>query len=190
MSIEDQSHRLVSHVSSRQLAIDHQGIALGVVHGMGGFDSGWNNGGVTYRVPYRDPSFQVIAFVAFTGGVIPNDFTEIAIATANLLILIPYYIATVRVERKVVESRHPEIDRNAVSFAVRWMNRITYTLLAMVVLWWLATAIRAYPSRVERRAQWERGTTNQTDIDLPALGLNLNLYCPSVFTHARNSESR
>ena len=100
--------------------------------------------------PYRDPSYQIIAFTALTGGIIPNDFTMIAMAAGNLLILIPYYFVTVRIEQKVVASHHPEIDPKRVAFAVRWMHRITYTMLALLVLWWLIAAIQVYRNRPER----------------------------------------
>ncbi|NLX96539.1 MAG: hypothetical protein GXY83_10220 [Rhodopirellula sp.] len=93
---------------------------------------------------YRDPSFQILAFTALTGGIIPTRFTMIAMAAGNLLILIPYYIATVRVERKIVESRHPELDPKLIAFGVRSMNRITYSVLGILVLWWLVTAIANY----------------------------------------------
>jgi hypothetical protein len=94
--------------------------------------------------PYRDPATQIIAFTAFTGGLIPNSFTTIAMAVACLLLLVPYYVATVRVERKVVEARHPEIDPKHVAVAVRWANGLSYSMLAALVLWWLITAIANY----------------------------------------------
>ena len=100
--------------------------------------------------PYRDPGFQIIAFTAFTGGMIPTDFTMIAMAAGNLLILIPYYFVTVRIEQKVVASHHPEIDPKRVAFAVRWIHRITYTMLALLVLWWLTAAIQVYRNRPQR----------------------------------------
>ena len=93
---------------------------------------------------YRDPGFQIIAFTALTGGIIPGKFTLIAMAAGNLLILIPYYIATVRVERQVVAARHPEIDPATIAAAVRTMNRLTYGVLTLVVSWWLVAAIKAF----------------------------------------------
>lgn len=100
--------------------------------------------------PYRDPSFQIIAFTALTGGIIPTRFTMIAMAAGNLIILVPYYFVTVRVERKVVEARHPEVDPKRVTFAVCWMNRITYAMLALLVLWWLVTAIQSYRNSADQ----------------------------------------
>jgi hypothetical protein len=84
--------------------------------------------------PYRDPAFQIIAITAFTGGMIPTKFSMIAMAAASLILLVPYYIATVRVERKVVEARHPEIDPKRIAVAVRWAHRLTYSVLALLVL--------------------------------------------------------
>ena len=99
--------------------------------------------------PYRDPAFQIIAFTALTGGIIPTKFSMIAMAAASLILLVPYYIATVRVERKVVEARHPKIDPKRVAVAVRWANRLSYSVLALLVLWWLVTAIADYRNRPE-----------------------------------------
>jgi hypothetical protein len=99
--------------------------------------------------PYRNPAFQIIVFTAFTGGIIPTRFSMIAMAAASLILLVPYYVATVRVERKVVEARHPEIDPKQVAVAVRWANRLSYSLLALLVLWWLATAIADYRTQPE-----------------------------------------
>ena len=99
--------------------------------------------------PYRDPAFQIIAFTAFTGGMIPTKFSMIAMAAASLILLVPYYIATVRVERKVVEARHPEIDPKRIAVAVRWAHRLTYSVLALLVLWWLAAAIADYHKRLD-----------------------------------------
>ena len=56
---------------------------------------------------YRNPAFQIIAFSVFTGGLIPTGFSMIAMAASNLILLIPYYVVTVRIERKVVETCHP-----------------------------------------------------------------------------------
>lgn len=94
--------------------------------------------------PYRDPSFQIIAFATLTGGIIPTRFSGIAMAAGNLLVLIPYYFVTVRVERRVVQARHPKLDPELIARAVRWANRITYCVLALLVLWWLLTAIAGY----------------------------------------------
>jgi hypothetical protein len=104
---------------------------------------------LAYFLPtaYRDPAYQIIAFAAFTGGIIPSRFSMIAMAAACLLLLLPYYIATVRVERKVVEARHPEIDPTRIAIAVRWANRLSYSMLALLVLWWLMTAIAHYQSQ-------------------------------------------
>ena len=99
--------------------------------------------------PYRDPAFQIIAFTALTGGFIPTKFSGIAMAAACLILLVPYYVATVRVERKVVEARHPEIDPTRVAIAVRWANRLTYSVLAILVLWWLMAAIVDYRKQAE-----------------------------------------
>lgn len=106
-------------------------------------------GVLTYLLPapYRDPAFQIIAFTAFTGGFIPTRFSGIAMAAASLVVLVPYYFATVRVERKVVEARHPEIDPQRVAVAVRWANRLSYFVLSLLVVWWLTAAIADYRSR-------------------------------------------
>jgi hypothetical protein len=112
--------------------------------------------------PYRDPAFQIIAFTASTGGIIPTEFSMIAMAAASLLLLVPYYVATVRVERKVVEARHPEIDPNRVAVAVRWANRLSYSVLVLLVLWWLITAIADYRKHTEDDGHTARGPSVST----------------------------
>ncbi|HSG70719.1 MAG TPA: hypothetical protein VLA12_09915, partial [Planctomycetaceae bacterium] len=109
---------------------------------------------------YREPGFQIVAFTAFTGGVIPSEFSMIAMATGNLIILVPYYIASVRVERQVVETRHPEIEQARIASAVRSMNRITYAVLMLIVLCWLITAIKHYQDLVYLNDDFEGGETN------------------------------
>jgi hypothetical protein len=93
---------------------------------------------------YRDPAGQIIVFTVFTGGMIPTRFSGIAMAAGNLVILIPYYIYTVRFERRVVESRHPDVEPARIAFAVRLMNRITYAALATIVLGFLCVAVANY----------------------------------------------
>jgi hypothetical protein len=111
---------------------------------------------------YGDPVFQIIAFTALTGGMIPSKFTMIAMAAGNLLILIPYYFASVRVERRVVENRHPEVDRKLIGFAARTMNQITYSVLALLVMSWLTTAIVNFRYHVEPTHAPELGGTSVT----------------------------
>ena len=112
---------------------------------------------------YRYPAAQIIAFTAFTGGLIPTDFAPIAIAAGNLFVLFPYYIATVRVERHVVASHYPEIDRERIDSAVRTMNRITYAVLALLVTWWLVTAIVDYRNHPPAPSSSEPTTFEKTD---------------------------
>ena len=100
-------------------------------------------------VNYRDPAFQIIAFTTLTGGVIPSKYNMVALAAGNLLILMPYYVATVRVERKKVEELHPDIDPEQIALAVRLMNRITYSILAVEVSCWLIAAIVEFQNRAE-----------------------------------------
>jgi hypothetical protein len=117
---------------------------------------------LAYFLPpaYREPSYQIIAFTALTGGTIPTHFTQVAMAAGNLIILVPYYFASVRIERKVVESCHVESDPKVVASAVRWMNGITYALLALLVLWWLIGALADYHHNPDWRGRRTR-TTNK-----------------------------
>jgi hypothetical protein len=106
---------------------------------------------------YGEPLGQIAAFTALTGGTIPTSFSPIAMAAGNLLILIPYYVYTIRLERRVVESRHSELEPTRVASAVRLMNRITYTGLACLVLYFLVTAIANY-SRENNEPRSARAT--------------------------------
>lgn len=105
---------------------------------------------------YRDPAYQIVAFTVFTGGAIPNSFSQIAMAAGNLVILIPYYIYTIRFERKVVEARHPKLEPSRVAFAVRSMNRITYAALALIVLGFLLAAIGNYSGQSDEAPSFQK----------------------------------
>jgi len=89
---------------------------------------------------YRDPTYQVIAFTLLTGGMIPGPLTPLAAAVGNLIILVPYYFASVRIERKVILKKYPDFDHALVNRTAKWMNFLTYSILAGLVLWGVIVA--------------------------------------------------
>jgi hypothetical protein len=66
------------------------------------------------------------------------------------------------VEKRVVAARHPEIDPKHVANAVRCAHRLSYSVLALFVLWWLLAAVADYrkqPENGERAPRIERKAT-------------------------------
>jgi hypothetical protein len=52
----------------------------------------------------------------------------------TLLVMLPYFLVTLRVERKYLIKRKPELDTPALTTTVRIMNDITYGILAIPIV--------------------------------------------------------
>lgn len=76
----------------------------------------------------------ILLNVVAHGGTIPDEFDEIGFFIGTILVMIPYFIMTLRVERKVIIKLKPELDTPKLTTTVRIMNDITYGLLAIPVL--------------------------------------------------------
>lgn len=68
------------------------------------------------------------------GGMRPTDFDEVAFCLGTLLVMIPYFLVTLRVERRLLVQRKAELDTPALQVTVRLMNDITYGLLAVPII--------------------------------------------------------
>ncbi len=80
------------------------------------------------------PISQILFNVVGHGGMVPSKYDAIAYYLGTLLVMIPYFVVTLRVERRVIIKRKPGIDAAALSVTVRLMNSITYALLALPVI--------------------------------------------------------
>jgi hypothetical protein len=68
------------------------------------------------------------------GGSIPGELDEVGYFLGTLLVLIPYFYATLRVERKYLVKRKPGLSTPALLTTVRIMNDITYGILMIPIV--------------------------------------------------------
>ena len=80
------------------------------------------------------PISAVLMNVVGHGGMIPNKFDSLAYFLGTLIVMVPYYLVTLRVERKVIINRRADLDTPALSVTVRLMNGITYALLSLPIV--------------------------------------------------------
>ena len=73
--------------------------------------------------------FHAVAY----GGTVPSELDRMAFYLGTLLVMIPYYLVTLSVERKYLEQKL-EDDPSDLRSTVRIMNAITYGLLAVPVV--------------------------------------------------------
>ncbi len=65
------------------------------------------------------------------GGTMPHKLDEVGFFLGTLLVMIPYFLVTLRVERKYLIKRNAELNTPALPQTVRLMNAITYGALAL-----------------------------------------------------------
>jgi hypothetical protein len=87
------------------------------------------------------PIGHVLGGAIAIGGTIPNRYDELGYAVGTLLVMIPYFFVTRRVERKYILAHRPNLDPPLVARAVNRMNLITYALLAVPVVWKTVQAV-------------------------------------------------
>jgi hypothetical protein len=85
---------------------------------------------------------NIIWNVSFHGGAIPNKFDEVGYYLGTLLVMIPYLIATIYVEYRVITRRNSELNTAKLKKTIRIMNCITYSLLVIPVIIKTITAIK------------------------------------------------
>lgn len=76
----------------------------------------------------------ILGNVIMHGGTIPNKLDEVGFYLGTLLVMIPYFLVTLRVERKVIVKNKAELDTPVLTKTVLIMNGITYGLLALPVV--------------------------------------------------------
>jgi hypothetical protein len=87
---------------------------------------------------------------AFAGGIRPTEWTEIASASAWILMLIPFYLGSVWIETKVISKRFKHCKAEEVSRAVVRGNLATYCLFLLLGVFALVQAIGDHPRQKER----------------------------------------
>jgi hypothetical protein len=75
----------------------------------------------------------ILSNALFHGGTIPTNMDEAGYYLGTLLIMIPYFIITLRVERKHIAKLRQDLDTPELTKTVRIMNDITYGLLLVPI---------------------------------------------------------
>lgn len=68
------------------------------------------------------------------GGTRPTELDEVGFFLGILIVMIPYFLVTLYIERKVIVRLKSELDTPELTKTVRIMNDITYGLLAIPVV--------------------------------------------------------
>ncbi len=76
----------------------------------------------------------ILSSAMFHGGMIPTELDEVGFFLGTLIVMIPYFLVTLHIERKVIVKLKPELDTPALTKTVRIMNDITYALLAFPII--------------------------------------------------------
>lgn len=87
---------------------------------------------------------------AFFGGIIPSEWTAIGSSLAWIVLLIPFLLGSIWIERKVVSKRFPDCDIRKVSEAVILGNISSYTVFFLLGVYGLVSAVGDYPRQKER----------------------------------------
>ena len=74
------------------------------------------------------------------GGTLPNPLDAVGRYLGIMVVMIPYYLVTLRIERKSLQKEMAFEDPASVAFTVRIMNDVTYGILLIPIT---AGAIRA-----------------------------------------------
>jgi hypothetical protein len=88
------------------------------------------------------------------GGRIPNQWEAIGGALAGIILLIPFFFASVWIERRVVSKRFASHSKAQVSKAVVLGNVVSYLFFLLLVLNTLKNAIERYPEDKARVESW------------------------------------
>ena len=65
------------------------------------------------------------------GGTVPTNVDELGFCLGTLLMMIPYFLVTLRLERQAIVKLRPDLDTARLTTTVRIMHDITYGLLAI-----------------------------------------------------------
>lgn len=87
------------------------------------------------------------------GGFMPDEWTDVGFAAAWLLMLVPYWMGSVWIERRIILKRRPDCDSRRLSKAVMAGNLASYSLFLVVGVVALFKALEKLP---EERTFWEK----------------------------------
>lgn len=84
------------------------------------------------------------------GGFTPNEWSQIGQAAATLIMLIPFWLGSVWIEKRSIKTSLPDHDAAEISKAVIRGNLASYSLFLLFGLYALISAISDYPAEKER----------------------------------------
>lgn len=70
-----------------------------------------------------------------------DELAAVGFFLGALLAMIPYFLVTLRIERKVIVKRKPELDTPKLTKTIRIMNDITYGILAVPIVFGAVRAV-------------------------------------------------
>jgi len=68
------------------------------------------------------------------GGMIPSVYDEVGYFIGTLLVMIPYFFVTLKVEKKHIAKLKQELDPERLTTTIQITNGITYTILAIPII--------------------------------------------------------
>ena len=87
---------------------------------------------------------------AFFIGMIPNEWINVGRAAALIVMLVPFWMGSVWIERRTLMQRLPKYERSQISKAVVCANLASYSLFLAFGVFSLSTAIADLPKQRER----------------------------------------
>ena len=91
------------------------------------------------------------------GGIMPSQWNSLGMAVGSLVVLIPFFVGSIWIERRTLIRELPELEKAKVSRGVLYGNLASYAIFVILGLLPLKEAIEDYPADKkrfeERRAQ-------------------------------------
>jgi hypothetical protein len=100
---------------------------------------------------------------AMFGGMMPTEWLNVGSAAAWLVMLVPFWLGSVWIERRTITKRLPDLDAEKISKAIVRGNLASYTIFLIIGLVTLSSAIDDLPNQQarfeehrERRERWKQ----------------------------------
>ena len=87
---------------------------------------------------------------AVFGGMMPTEWMNVGSAAAWIVMLVPFWMGSVWIERRTLAKRLPACDPSQISKAVVQGNLASYSLFLILGAYSLSTAIADLPNQRER----------------------------------------
>ena len=128
--------------------------------------------------PHPIVQFTLMQTAAF-GGMMPSEWMNVSSAAAWIVMLVPFWLGSVWIERRVISKRLPERKASQISRAVVCGNLASYSLFLIIGLFALSNSIDDLPNQKarfernrERLESFKQPRRNQDGADQPAIAPN------------------